>query len=293
MLKTAGWGVIGVVAGIVVTLLVQSADDPVADDSPVALQQPLSADSAAHVAGIAEIEARLTALEARIEVLAITVAAIPGPRAELEAAAEDRVRAQAIEQSASNLRNQNAVTTFTFPGANASERTVSRLVAGGFTPAEAERIRKRTDELTLEGMQARYEAQRNGQSPPPDNFSEMALRRELGDTEYERYLTALGRSTRVNVASVIAESPAARAGIQAGDRLLSYAGARLFDLRELNPMIYAHSSGTSVVVEVERAGQRIPLVVPSGPLGVMTSSEGNSAFVFSSDGRIMTGSGAQ
>jgi membrane-associated protease RseP (regulator of RpoE activity) len=177
-------------------------------------------------------------------------------------------------------------------GADASERMVSRLVAGGFSPAEADRIRQRADALTLEAMQARYEAQRNGQPPPPDNFSEMALRRELGDTQYERYLTALGRATRVNVANVIPDSPAARAGMQEGDRLLSYAGQRLFDLRELNPMIYERSSGGTVVVEVERAGQRIPLVVPSGPLGIVTSSENDGAFFFT-DGRIMTGSGAQ
>jgi len=293
MLKTAGWGVIGVVAGVVVTLFVQSADEPVADDSVAALPLSVSADPATHAAGIAAIEERLTAIESRLLELAGTVAALPDPQAQAELAAAARVRALTIEQSRTNIRNPNDVAAGATAAGDASERLVARLVAGGFSPAEAERIRQRTDAITLEAMQARYEAQRNGQAPPPDNFSSLALRKALGDTEYERYLNALGRPTRVNVASVIADSPAARAGMQAGDRLLSYAGSRLFDLTELNPMIYEHSSGGSVVVEVERAGQRLPLVVPSGPLGIMTSSEGSSPFILSSDGRMITGSGAQ
>lgn len=294
MRNAAGWGIVGVVVGVLVTLLVQSPDDTVADVAPAAQPPPVTDGEAASAHEIRSLQERMAALETRLEELAGTVAAIPAPVTPAVSAA-NRVRAPSTGQPTAFIRDPNVIGFSPIVASDMSDRTVARLVEGGFTPAEAERIRERTEAITLEAMQARYEAERNGQPPPPDNFNESALRRDLGDAEYERYLTALGRPTRVNVANVLANSPAASAGMQVGDRIVSYNGSRVFDMRELNPMILANSSGGSVVVEIERAGQRIPLVVPSGPLGIMTTSEGGSAAAvfITQDGTFISGAPAQ
>src|SRR5690606_31669857 len=96
---------------------------------------------------------------------------------------------------------------------NSFEIDVQRLVDAGFTRERAEALRRRADELLLEQMQSRYEAERDGKPLPTDLLAgdgpDQALREELGDDEYERYLKALGRPTEVSVFSVLADSPAA------------------------------------------------------------------------------------
>jgi S1-C subfamily serine protease len=102
--------------------------------------------------------------------------------------------------------------------------------------------------------------------------TQRALRAELGDAEYERYLTATGRPTQVQVMDVLASSNAERAGLQAGDQIVSYAGSRVFDVRELNALTREGSGGESVTVEVRRNGQTVQVQVPRGPLGVSSGA---------------------
>jgi S1-C subfamily serine protease len=97
---------------------------------------------------------------------------------------------------------------------------------------------------------------------------ERALRSEMGDAEYERYLGAMGRPTEVQVFDVYASSSAERAGLQPGDQIVSYAGTRVFDMRELETLSREGSPGESVTVEVKRAGQTVTVQMPRGPLGV-------------------------
>src|SRR5690606_33982686 len=150
-----------------------------------------------------------------------------------------------------------------------------RLVNGGFAPDRVEWIMRKVDELRLQELQARYEAQRTGAVWPANeldaSFVNRKLRAEMGDEDYERYMRAAGRPTVVAVNSVYAGSPAATAGIVPGDRILSYGGKRVFDQNELNAFILDGTPGESVVVEVERNGQRLQVVVPRGPMGVTGS----------------------
>lgn len=147
------------------------------------------------------------------------------------------------------------------------QRELDRLVQAGFSPQRAQWIARRTQELQVAQMEAQYAAQRSGQRVAMTD-PEQALRKEMGDSEYERYLQAMGRPTEVRVMDVLATSNAERSGIQAGDEILSYNGTRVFDTRELNALTMGGSPGQTVTVEVRRNGQTLQVSVPSGPLGV-------------------------
>ncbi len=115
------------------------------------------------------------------------------------------------------------------------ERQLDRLVRAGFTRERAEWIERRTQELEVQAMQAQYDAQRNGQQFRGVD-TQGALRKEIGDGEYEKYLTAMNRPTNVQVMDVLASSAAERSGLQAGDQIVSYGGTRVFEMSELNSL---------------------------------------------------------
>ncbi len=144
---------------------------------------------------------------------------------------------------------------------------IEQLQNAGFAPDRAAWIQRRRQELRMEALQAQYEARRAGR-PPPSDFGEQALRSELGDADYERYLQSMGRLTTVPVAGVLEGSPAQRSGLAAGDEIVAYSGQRVFDITELNELVLRGVPGESVVVDVRRNGQNLQLVMPRGPLGI-------------------------
>lgn len=154
-------------------------------------------------------------------------------------------------------------------GPQTQEQRIEQLVAGGFAPDRAAWIERRTSELQMQAIQAQY-ARRRGENVDPAQLvnGDQTLRGELGDEEYERYLTALGRPTKVGVFNVIASSPAEKAGLRAGDAIVSYAGTRVFNMGELNELTLEGTPGNSVIMEVERDGQRVQLALPRGPIGI-------------------------
>ncbi len=144
---------------------------------------------------------------------------------------------------------------------------LDRLVQAGFTRERAEWIERRTQELQLQAQQAQYDAQRNGQ-PFRGTDIEASLRKEMGDMEYEKYLKGTGRSTEVRVMEVLASSPGREIGLEAWRRDRLYAGARVFEMNDLNALTLRAIPGESVTVEVQRDGQTVQLQVPRGVLGV-------------------------
>ncbi len=156
--------------------------------------------------------------------------------------------------------------------ADTPEGRVERLVANGFSPDRAEWITQRESELRWESMQAQFEARRTGdfdRSDPRFN-PDGSLRTEIGDTEYEQYLAATGRSTSVAIGSVIESSPGQRAGLLAGDEILRYDGTRIFSTRELVEHTMQGEPGQSIVVDIVRDGVPMQFVLPRGPIGVST-----------------------
>ncbi len=154
---------------------------------------------------------------------------------------------------------------------NSREGRIERLVAAGFLPGQAELITQREQELQMEALQARFEAERSGE--PVDWMSNRlqagdTLRAELGDADFERYLEATNRSTNVSVSSVIESSPAQTAGLRPGDEIIRYDGERVFSMTDLTRQTMVGDPGQAVVVDVMRDGNLMQVVMPRGPVGI-------------------------
>jgi S1-C subfamily serine protease len=130
----------------------------------------------------------------------------------------------------------------------------------------------RESELQMERLQARYEAMRGSDEQGlfvRGYSSDSELRTELGEADYERYLTANGRSTSVGIGNVIPNSPAQQGGLRPGDQIVRYDGERVFSMMDMAGHIMQNEAEGNVVVDIERDGMPMQLVIPRGPLGVM------------------------
>ncbi|MGI9204891.1 MAG: PDZ domain-containing protein [Woeseiaceae bacterium] len=159
---------------------------------------------------------------------------------------------------------------------NTPEARTERLVEAGIDPGLAGWIVQREQELQMDSLQARYDAGRSGDATEfsRERFSSSdALRQELGDENYERYLEANGRSTNVGVSSIIGSSPAQAAGLMPGDEIVRYDGNRVFSMSDITQATMTGEPGQNVVVDVMRDGLTLQMVMPRGPLGI-TSRRG-------------------
>ena len=276
MLKNLVFLAVGLAAGLVVMALLRPQPGSPAlwrDDALGVDRESL------YDAGRSEAEARLAALEERVAQLeaqqrpagaaAQAPAAAPAPLVRVPPIP----REPAPETIARNAPRPDPLTPAML-ATFASERELEVLVRAGFTRDRAEWIRRKVDETRMEELRAIYEAQRAGTTWPANGldtaFVDRRLRAELGEADYERYLRAVGRETRVQVGGVISGSPAASAGVLPGDAIVSYGGTRVFGQQDLNAFILEGAPGESVVVEIERDGQRLQVVVPRGPMGITT-----------------------
>ena len=279
MLKTLALVIAGLVAGFAVALWWLPSAPTAASEFANPSASPAAPDAAAATSRLASLEDALAAETERRVVLEQRVGELAAALDELRAdAPAARGRAEAAPAVAEAAPAENPRARFRRDGPpNAEElqrRQIEMLVAGGFPPDRAEWIFRRTQELRMQALQAQYEARREGRPLDSALGEESTLRAELGDTDYERYLTAFNRSTSVNVLTVLASSPAERVGLKSGDQIISYGGERVFDARELNALTFQGTAGESVVVEVRRDGQPLQLVLPRGPLGITGGFDG-------------------
>ena len=128
--------------------------------------------------------------------------------------------ANSIEPGLTEVTAENSAANARSMREGRERREVDRrgaMIEAGLDPARADYILQREEEVRYEAMQAVFEARSAGESV--DRFSpnmnpDAILRKEIGDADYETYLEANGRPTSVGVSSVMASSPAERAGLQ-------------------------------------------------------------------------------
>jgi hypothetical protein len=150
------------------------------------------------------------------------------------------------------------------------EAALTRL---GVYPRDAALLHERWEQFEMEKLYLVDLATREGWLRKPRFGREMqsvraALREELGDESFDLLLYASDQHNRVVVRSLLAQSPATEAGLEAGDVILSYDGQRVFRMNELKRMTASGSAGESVPMEILRDGDRVSLSVPRGPLGI-------------------------
>jgi predicted metalloprotease with PDZ domain len=161
-----------------------------------------------------------------------------------------------------------------------SQMRANQLVNGGFSEERANQIMQLEDQVRMDALQAEYEAQRAGTDL--DRWdqaynAQASLREKLGDADFERYLQAHGSQAAITVREVIGSSPASRAGLRPGDEIVGYDGNRVYSMFELRSKAFDGNPGEDVIVDIERDGQRMQLVLPRGPMGI----SGNGANMIS------------
>jgi C-terminal processing protease CtpA/Prc len=154
------------------------------------------------------------------------------------------------------------------------------LIDAGVDAATAESIKSRFESQELEKLYLRDQATREGWYGSRRYRNELQaldaqtgdLQKELGDEAYAAYLYATGQPNQVKVQSVLANSSAATAGIQANDQILRYGEQRIYNWRDLRTATTQGNPDESVSVEVIREGKRLQLYVQRGPLGIRMNS---------------------
>ena len=138
-----------------------------------------------------------------------------------------------------------------------------------FEQAEMDRLYLR-DQATREGWMG---SKRYNDAAKEISDRTNALRSELNDEEYDAYLYAAGRSNRVIIESVLSNSPASNAGIQAGDVILTYDNQRIYSWTDLTSATSKGTANSTVAVTITRNGQQQQVYVPRGPLGVRLATD--------------------
>ena len=188
---------------------------------------------------------------------------------EIDALGADRDRAVVAEASPTPPQTEPASVGSGRRGRGVD--TVARLLEAGFAPGQAESIAQRESELQMETLRARYEAERTGDLMDfyrSGSAASDALRAEIGDADYERYLDATDRPTSVSISSVLESSPAQRAGLRPGDQIVRYDGERIFSISDLTRATMQGQPGEQVPVDVLRDGVTMQMVLPRGPIGI-------------------------
>jgi hypothetical protein len=192
-----------------------------------------------------------------------------GPRVIVSEVADlQRSREQATSDSSRSSERRPDMLAF---ATSYRDARINQLVRNGITPERAEWILQRESEARFEALQAEFDARRAGESIDPyaSNLdAQTRLRSDLGDADYENYLQSMGQPTAVMIQEVLGSSPANRAGLQAGDQLVSYGGKRVFSMTELRAQAMQGQTGEDVVIEIMRNGTLMQLTVPRGPLGI-------------------------
>jgi hypothetical protein len=185
------------------------------------------------------------------------------------------------EQIASGDRASRDSAASPTPPDRGAERSMfdgNALISAGMAASDAQQLRTRWESTELEKIQLIDRATREGWLGTAQYQQQMQalegdLRRDLSETDYDRYLYATGRSNRARITDVLANSQGEAAGLRPGDTFLSYDGKRVFSIEELRELATSSRPGQSVAIEVLQDGEVVRLFVAGGPIGVMLKPE--------------------
>ncbi len=283
MLKAALFIVFGVVAGAGLATLLDREPMPDFGAGATAINANLGPDG--------DLRRRLAALEAALAEETSRREGLEAGLAQLEEqlgglASQETAGATSITNLNEDIVINSAVEGVTGPRGTrfaairemrSPENRLNRLIEAGFSPEQAQSLIDREAQMRMDMMNASYEARRQGESFNPMDVqreSQADLRAELGTDAYERYLEATGQPTSVNVFEVIDNSAGQAAGLQPGDEIVGYNGARVYSLRDLQALTIDGEPGESVAVDIVRDGQPMQIYMPRGPLGITGGGRG-------------------
>ena len=169
---------------------------------------------------------------------------------------------------ASDAGEENAAPTFRGPRRGGVSQ--ANLVAAGMAPTQAATIVATVDRLTLERLNLRFEALRDGEARSRDFRQAMSdlpdirevIESEYGNDAYDQYLYASGRPNRVVVTDVLQDSPAQRIGLRSGDVLIGMDGQRIYSASDIMSIAADSNSVNDMPVTIHRDGVLLDLYVP-------------------------------
>lgn len=155
------------------------------------------------------------------------------------------------------------------------------LAEAGLDAEEIEELRAPFEETELARLFLEDRARREGWSGS-ERYREALtalrerttqLRERLGDERYDWYRYATGQTNRIRVRDVLARSPAAKAGLEAGDLIVRYDDRPVFEPRELRRGIARGRADEQVPLDILRGSEDLRLWLPRGPLGIQLRAE--------------------
>ena len=155
----------------------------------------------------------------------------------------------------------------------ARQRATEKLLAAGYSADRIEYLQRQAEELAAQHRREVSDRLSKGQRLDLEKLSgisfepDFALKYEIGDAEYERYLAALNRPTALVVGEVLKGGVADSAGIMTGDEIVTYNNKRIFNRGQLDGLTKPQDTdiaGQLVPITVRRGGQTMQMMVPKG-----------------------------
>jgi hypothetical protein len=137
------------------------------------------------------------------------------------------------------------------------------LEEAGFFPHDVEDIRRRWEEA-----ETTVRAEREPLDPKQQEV-DSAMRKLLGDDDYDAGRFATGQNNRIEILQVLEGSDSDLLGLQEGDLVIEYDGTPIYTVEEYFELWRSNRSlgEGDVILTIEREGQLFKIAAPGGDLG--------------------------
>lgn len=153
-----------------------------------------------------------------------------------------------------------------------TERMLNQLALHGFSAYESARV----SEIELAALAEYEELSLQNHASVQQELSQLMrntmalIRAEVGDFAYEAYLRSKDLATSVEVKSVANNSQGKLFGLKVGDQIERYNGERVYDVLELNRLVFGSLAPASKNIELvySREGSQIRRQIKAGAIGI-------------------------